>query len=130
MFAQRQAHAQLLERFGIVTEVLQLLFIAEGHLRAHGTELPDEGLVADPRADERHFFAPQKRGQGFAVLLHFCNTAFPSQKCRRAAKTPGNGYLIHYSHFWKQAQPKQPRAGQKKRLQTPFCRGFRPAGEK
>ena len=80
MFAQRQAHTQLFERFSVVAEVLQLLFVAQGHLGAHGAELPDEGLVADPRADERNLLAPQKRGQSLAVFLHLRNTAFPSQK--------------------------------------------------
>lgn len=53
MLAQTQIHLQAAQRVGVVTEVLQALFlVAERDLRAQLDKLLNAALVADARTDE------------------------------------------------------------------------------
>ena len=142
MFAQRQAHAQLFERFGVFTEA-ELRSRAEIQYETYAKAINIEARTMIDMASKQFrvlwltpapmnaTFLPRKNAA--RASLSFCIFAtqpFLLKKCRRAAKTPGNGYLIYYSHFWPQAQPKRPAAVQKRGPQRPFFSGFRPTGEK
>ena len=70
ILAQAQGHAQLVQRVGVIAKIRQLLFVAQGHLRPHGAELPDQRFVAYARADKGYLFPFDKRGQPLLILLH------------------------------------------------------------
>ena len=58
MLAQTQIHFQAAQRVGVVTEVVQALFlVAERDLRAQLDKLLNAALVADARTDKGNLFA-------------------------------------------------------------------------
>ena len=61
MLAQTQIHLQAAQRVGVVTEVVQALFlVAERDLRAQLDKLLNAALVADARTDKGNLFALNK----------------------------------------------------------------------
>ena len=68
---QAQPDAQAPDGIGIRAELLHRLFpVAEGHFCPQAHKLLDQGLMADPRADESHLFAAHQRSKLLLFLLH------------------------------------------------------------
>ena len=91
MLAQAQIHLQAAQRVGVVTEVVQALFlVAERDLRAQLDELLNAALVADARTDKGNLFALNKILQLFDRQHKYLSPAFYSAAIlRRSARRAG-----------------------------------------